>query len=147
MPKDMTIPRAELFAALLNATTGHVAYLVLKRYIKDCVHLTDSPVVLFWISNTKSQMKQWVRHCVVEINKLTNRENWFYVESENMTADIRTRKGAKLEDVLEKGQWRNRREWAKVERKDFPTKSVHDIKLSNEDIKLYNAESLVPNDE
>ena len=26
IPKDMTIPRAELFAALLNAKTGHVAY-------------------------------------------------------------------------------------------------------------------------
>ena len=54
IPKDMTIPRAELFAALLNTTIGDVAYLALKRHIKDCVHLTDSQVVLFWISNIKS---------------------------------------------------------------------------------------------
>ena len=31
IPRHMTLPRAELFAALLNVTTGHVAYLSLKK--------------------------------------------------------------------------------------------------------------------
>ena len=88
----MTLPRAELFASLLNATTGHIAYLSLKKLIKNRVHLTDSQITLFWINNSKSQMKQWVRNRVIEINRLTNRENWYYVSSENMT-DIGTRKG------------------------------------------------------
>ena len=30
VPEGMSMPRAELFAALLNATTGHVVYLALK---------------------------------------------------------------------------------------------------------------------
>ena len=88
-------------------------------------------------------MKQWVRNRVVEINRLTNRENWFYVESGNMTAGLGTRKGAKPEDILEKSPWRNGGEWTKVEKKEFPIKSIPDIKLGNEDIKLYNDESMV----
>ena len=31
IPHNMTMPRAELFAALLNASTGHVAYSALKK--------------------------------------------------------------------------------------------------------------------
>ena len=46
-PKGMTIPRAELFATFLNATIGYVVYTA----------LTDSQINLFWINNTKSQMK------------------------------------------------------------------------------------------
>ena len=46
-------------------------------------------------------MKQWVRNRVIEINRLTKRENWYYVNSENMSADIGTRKGATLKDVSE----------------------------------------------
>ena len=34
VPDNMTIPRAELFAAVLNATTGHVVHLSLSKYIK-----------------------------------------------------------------------------------------------------------------
>ena len=52
-PAGMSMPRAELFAALLNATTGHVVYLALKKYIRSRIHLTDSQVTLFWIGNTK----------------------------------------------------------------------------------------------
>ena len=33
VPDNMTIPRAELFAAVLNATTGHVVHLSLSKYI------------------------------------------------------------------------------------------------------------------
>ena len=146
IPRHMTLPRAELFAALLNATTGHVAYLSLKKLIKNRVHLTDSQITLFWINNDKSQMKQWVRNRVIGINRLTKRENWYYVNSENMTADIGTRKGATLKDVSGNSLWQNGHDWAKLKR-DFPIKSVHEIKLNNDNLKLYNDESLVLNDE
>ena len=68
----MTLPRAELFAAVLNATTRHVVHSALRKFIKCCVHLTDSQIALYWINNTKSQMKQWIRNRVIEINRLTN---------------------------------------------------------------------------
>ena len=34
IPEGITMPRAELFAAVLNATTGHVVCSALKQYVK-----------------------------------------------------------------------------------------------------------------
>ena len=46
---DLTIPRAELEAALLNATTGHLVKLSLKGKVKKSYKLSDSQVALHWI--------------------------------------------------------------------------------------------------
>ena len=81
--------------------------------------MTDSQITLFWINNNISQMKQWVRNRVIKINCLTNRENWYYVSSENMTADIGTRKGATMEDVSENSLWQNGHDWAILEKRTF----------------------------
>ena len=73
----MTMPRAELYAASLNAATGHVVYLALKDYIKSRIHLTDNEITLFWITNTKLQMKQWVRNRVRGHKHMTSaRRGW-----------------------------------------------------------------------
>ena len=92
-------------------------------------------------------MKQWVRNRLIEINRLTNRENWYYVRSENMTADIGTRKGETLEDVSENSCVKMATIGQNSKKKDFAIKSVHEIKLNNDNLKLYNDESLVLNDE
>ena len=42
VPEGMSLPRAELLAANLNATTGHVVKLALGSLHKECVKLTDS---------------------------------------------------------------------------------------------------------
>ena len=51
IPKGMTMPRAELFAATLNACTGHVAKLSFDGYVKGCIKLTDSQIVLHWLNS------------------------------------------------------------------------------------------------
>ena len=61
-------------------------------------------------------------------------------------SDIGTRKGATIKDVTENSLWANGPEWAELERENFPIKSVNEIKLNNEDVKLYNDENLVLND-
>ena len=137
IPNGMTIPRAELFAAFLNATIGHVVYTALKNYVKSRCHLTDSQITLFWINNTKSEMKQWVRNRVIEINRLTSRENWFYIETANMTADLGTRKGVNIEDISDNSLWHNGQNWAKSDKKCFPIRSINKIKLTNDEVKLH----------
>ena len=62
VPKDMTMPRAELLTAVLNASTGHVVKFSFGKYFNKCLKLTDSQIVLHWINNIKSVMKQWVRN-------------------------------------------------------------------------------------
>ena len=93
IPEGMTLPRAELLATRLNATTGNVVKLSFGTLHKECIKITDSQVTLNWISNTKNPLKQWVRNKVVEINRLTDRNSWKYVSSKEIVADIVTRKG------------------------------------------------------
>ena len=91
LPKRMTMARSELFAATLNAYTGHVVKLSFGKYHKSCVKLTDSQIVLYWLNNTKSAMRQWVRNRVIEINRLPELNSWRYVRSNDMIADLGTR--------------------------------------------------------
>ena len=140
LPKDMGPPRAELFAAELNATTGHSVYLALGKYITKRVHLTDSQITLFWICNPKLRLKKWPRNRVVEVNRLTDRDNWYHVEGKHMTADLGTRRGATLEDVSEGSRWVNGEDWAKLDQSRFPIKSMNQIRLSDDDLKAHESE-------
>ena len=142
LPKGMSIPRAELFAAGLNASTSHVVNLALDKYVKNRVSLTDSQIVLYWINNPQLQLKQWVRNRVIEINCLTQKENWFYVESRNMTADVGTRRGVKLSDILENSTWVKGENWAKYDRAQFPIKRFDELKLRKEDFENHSYEIL-----
>ena len=63
----MTVPRAELSAAVLNARTGHI------------VQRPNSV--------TQSTLKQWVRNRIVEIKRLTESDSWKYARSSNMIVD------------------------------------------------------------
>ena len=91
VPKGMSIPRAELFAAHLNASTAHVVKLSLGERHTNSVKLTHSQVSLFWICNTKVTLKQWARNVVVDIARLSDRSKWLYVKSSENLADIGTR--------------------------------------------------------
>ena len=144
IPSDMTLPRAELFAATLNATTGHVVSTSLGQRVTGRVSLIDNQVSLHWISSVHTKLKQWVRSRVVEINRLTDKNDWYYVESKDNTADLGTRKGAKISDVLDDSVWVNGPNWATQERDAFPVKSVHEIKLSADDLKNFNDEIITP---
>ena len=76
VPKDMTLPRAELLAASVNAATAHVVKISLGEMHKKSWMLTDSQVALHWIHCSKSKLKMWVRNRVIEINRLTERLSW-----------------------------------------------------------------------
>ena len=142
VPDDMTLPRAELFAATLNATTGHVVNLSLRDLVKSRISLVDSQIALFWIISTHTQLKQWVRSRVIEINRLTSKTDWFYIDSKNNMADIATRPGAKFSDVAKDSAWISGHDWARQKKDQFPIKSAEDIKLSNDEVKDFSKEFL-----
>ena len=72
LPKNMIFPRPELFAAELNATTGHIVNLALGDRIVKRFSLTDNQITLYWISNTQLRLKRWPRNRVTEIRRLTD---------------------------------------------------------------------------
>ena len=144
IPEGMSIPRGELFAAVLTATTGHVVKLALDQNIKDRVCLTDSQIALFWITNKRIPQKEWVRNRHIEIERLTGDTSnvWRHVDSKHMTADIGTRRGAKLTDISDTSPYVTGPEWAQYDKDLFPVKSANEIKLSQTDLKNIDAETL-----
>ena len=140
---DITIPRAELVAALLNASTGHIVKMSLKHLFVRNWKLTDSQVVLHWINSMKSQLKQFIRNRLIEILRLTKREDWMYVPSSENVADIGTRKGAQLVDVDSSSPWRIGHPWMSGEEKDFPLQSVEDIILSGQEKNTFKKECII----
>ena len=142
VPEGMSIHRAELLAAELNSITGHVVNISLRKYVKKRIHLTDNQIALSWICNPKLPLKPWPRNRVVEICRLTDRNDWFHIEGKNMTADIGTRRGAKVPDVLDNSTWVCCMEWAKYENHTFPILSFKDIRLSKDELKNHDDEIL-----
>ena len=81
VPEGTSTPRAELMAAVLNATTGHVVEKALGNRHKKTLKLTDSQVALHWVCSKKTVLKTWVRNRVIEINRLCDSSLWRYVEA------------------------------------------------------------------
>ena len=130
----LTIPRAELAAALLNASTGHVVHLSLKDMHKRSWKTTDSQVALHWICCTKSLLKLWVRNRMLEV-KLNDRSSWFYVLSRNNVADLGTSKGTKIEHVSPDSPWIQGQPWMQGLEENVPLKSVNEHALTGKEKK------------
>lgn len=130
---DVTTPRAELIAAVLNASTGHIVRTALKKFHKTSWHVTDSQVALIWICSPKAALKDFVRNRKIEINRLTKIENWYYTNRQNMIADLGTHKGVKIEQVSPGSPWIDGLPWMRERKENFPLQTVGDIVLSSKE--------------
>ena len=63
------------------------------------------------MNNEDLPLKQWVRNKVVVTLRYTNKIQWYYVKSEDMSADLGTWKGASIEDVSENSTWKKGFPW------------------------------------
>ena len=129
VPDDMTLPRAELFAATLNAHTGEVVKRSFKDHHKSALKLSDSQIALFWINDQNKRLKPYVRNRVVEIRRFTNPENWNFIPGDQMIADLSTRKGVTIEEVNKDSTWFNGYPWMQKDISEFPIKSIEEVKL------------------
>jgi len=138
-----TQPRAELIAAVLNTHTGEVVKRAFQHHHKRSMKLTDSQVVLHWISNGDKALKQWVRNRVIEIQRFTSISDWYYINTTNMLADLGTRGGVNLHDVNEDSTWFNGQPWMNLDETTFPVKKVSEIILTNSDLQQVTNESQI----
>ena len=132
LPEGTTQPRGELVAAVLSTHTGEVVRRALPQH-QHCTKLTDSKIILCWISNTDISLKDWTRSRVVEILRFTDASSWLLVKGTDMVADIGTRRGATLADVLAGSEWHDGKPWMKKEVSEFPALKYKDITLSEEE--------------
>ena len=140
---DLTTPRAELEAALLNASTGHIVRLSLKERLKRSWKLSDSQVTLHWINCIRYALKMWVRNRVVEIHRLTELSFWRYINSKLNIADLGTRKGACIADVQPDSPWIKGYAWMREPAENFPVKKIEDLYLSTKEKTDANKEKVV----
>ena len=143
VPKDLSLPRAELLAALINTHTGEVVRRSFGSLHKSSIKFTDSQIALHWISNDEKPLKLWVRNRVVEINRFQTKKDWFYIQTNNMIADLGTRSGATIADVSKDSKWINGMNWMTLPESQFPIKSSDDLKVSDSDIKEIDKERTI----
>ena len=136
-------PIAELVPASLNTHTGEVVKRALRKFHKSALKLTDSQIVINWISNKELKLKQWVRSRVVDILRFTKASSWRYVQSSDMIADIGTRHGAKIDDALPGSVWMEGFPWMHGEISSFPVKTCEETKLSKSEMLNLKEESVV----
>ena len=91
IPTIMTQPRAELFAVLINTHAGEVVRRAFGQHHTNAFKFTDSQIVLHWISNENRSLKQWVRNKIIKIKRFTDPDQWRYIRTSNMIADLGTR--------------------------------------------------------
>ena len=137
----MSQPRAELFAATVNAHTGEIVKRACSTYHEGHTKITDSQVALCWIHNTNKPLKQYVRNRVVEIRRFTEISNWRYTQSNNMIADIGTRPIKDLSLVDLNSTWQNGHSWMRHD--VLPFKSIDEIILTKEDADEVQKEALI----
>ncbi|XP_066913300.1 uncharacterized protein [Clytia hemisphaerica] len=130
VPEGMSQPRAELYAALLNSHTGEVVRKSLENWHQSAIKFCDSQIVLHWLSNDKKTLKQWVRSRVIESLRFTQSNQWFYVQSDHMIADIGTRRGPSIPDVNNDSRWFKGDPWMKLNYSEMPIVKISDIKMS-----------------
>ena len=131
IPDNTTQPRGELLAAENNAHAGEVVRRSLSKYHTHAHKFTDSQISLFWICNNARVLKQWVRNRVIEILRFTSTNDWWYIESEDMIADLGTRGCSDISLVGPESAWVKGHDWMSKDPSEFPMKSPNDVVLSN----------------
>ena len=143
LSEGSTQPRRELTAAVMCAHTGEVVKKALVKHHTSTVKLTDSQIVLHWICNSEIPLKQYCRDRVIEILRWTNREEWHYIRSADMVADLGTRPGSTIEDVCQTSNWICGLPWMKFPVSKFPMKSCEEVKLDAAQAKEFNLELVI----
>ncbi len=98
--KNYTLPRMELLGAkfLARLVTSTKEYLEKSEIEVHC--LTDSAIVLHWLSRDPDSWKQFVSNQVRSIQSHTTREEWHHVPGVDNVADMLTRP-KKVEELLQ----------------------------------------------
>ena len=119
--KELSIPRLELMSALMLARLMSTVEKALSHQagVKRSRLWLDSMTALFWIMN-RGEWKQFVRHRVNEVLKLSEKGDWSHCPGEENPADIGSR-GVSALELKQSELWWHGPAWS-LEREDsWPT--------------------------
>lgn len=121
--KAHTIPRLELFGALLGAR--------LLKYVRTTCKLpdipvfcwTDSSIVLHWIRKEPGQMVPFIATRISEITDITGQSAWNYIKGIENPADILSR-GATASQLKSSNSWWHGPVWIVKKSSEWPSSVV-----------------------
>lgn len=102
--KQQSIPRLELCAALTGAQLAKVLQTELSLPIRQTIFWSDSTTVLTWLQSDSCRFKVFVGTRVAEIQDLTDRNAWRYIDTLSNPADDVTR-GKTLAELGKQSRW------------------------------------------
>jgi len=129
---DLTIPRAELKAAVIGATAATVMKSNLRERLGEVLYVTDSTICLHWVNQDDRPLQVAVRNSVIEIRRLSEQKQWFHVDGGQNIADLGTRCAA-VADIQFGSEWQRGKDWMAWDREKMPLKSAADVVLSAEE--------------
>ena len=130
--KSLTIPKAELRAAVLASHLAHSVKFCLSTQLQRTIYVVDSSIVLFWLSSDERPLEVLVRNCVIDIRRFSSPSQWYHIDSCNNVADLGTR-DASVDDLQLDGEWQNGKAWMKLPFDQMPIRTVEEVRLTGEE--------------
>ena len=97
----------EIEAQCAGSNTIWIARLTLKDLVDSSILFGDSMIALFWLTSEKLKLGLFHRNKVMQIERGTDLETVYHVQSESNLADCGTRpRKVKISDGLLLGEWR-----------------------------------------
>ncbi|XP_062414781.1 uncharacterized protein LOC134107206 [Pungitius pungitius] len=132
--RQQTIPRLELCAALAGAQLAKLVETEITLTIRQTILWTDSTTVLEWLQSDSCRYKVFVGTRVSEIQELTDRQAWRYVDTRSNPADDITR-GKTLLELMEPGRWSQGPPFLKQSTEHWPKKPEQTTAVTSTELK------------
>lgn len=131
--KDLTIPRLELVSARVLAQLVETvkSALASQLSISGTYLWSDSLTVLYWLQN-RGEWKQFVKHRVQEILKLTRVEDWRHCPGKVNPADLGSR-GMQGDELKDSSLWWHGPQWLSGDESGWPGFSIERTQESEEE--------------
>ncbi|XP_057679968.1 uncharacterized protein LOC130908509 isoform X2 [Corythoichthys intestinalis] len=132
--RQQSIPRLELCAALAGAQLAKLLEIEMTLPIRQTILWSDSTTVLEWLQSDSCRFKVFVGTRVSEIQELTDRQAWRYVDSLNNPADDITR-GKTLMELTESARWKQGPQFLTQNVEHWPKKPKYVTKEASPELK------------
>ncbi len=123
----------------MSASLGHTVKYNLGSKFRDSMYVTDSTIVLHWLSHDERPLDTAVRNSVIEIRRFTDVNQWYHIDGSLNIADLGTRH-AHVNDIGPGSEWQNGKGWMNLPVSEMPVKTINEVNLSSEEKRLASQE-------
>lgn len=117
--KTQSIPRLELFGALLGARLGSYVKSACRVDASATCYWTDSAIVLSWLKKEPAVLSSFIGTRISEIQELTRGQSWHHVRGDCNPADILSRGGTAVQ-LKESPTWWHGPDWLSKPHDQWP---------------------------